>query len=288
MSYYFTLNYPPTVKPCSVSELLRRLLIPRKWRHYLRTEQAVLINGHYRYFNKLVLPGDKIKLTFNHVSSSQGPYPASGHLPDVIYEDDNLLVINKPAGQKTHPNQCENNTALNDCATYLKHTPFIVHRLDMLTSGLLLIAKNPVVVPILNRELVSKDFHREYVAVVKNINKLTNAGSINLPIGHDENDQRKRIVRPDGQASLTHYQVLKRLSHNTGLVKLSLETGRTHQIRVHLAAKGSPIIGDPLYNPAFSRGQFLHLTAYQLSFIKPFSFDYVQIKLPRRKIQLLN
>ncbi len=87
-------------------------------------------------FNELVKPGDTVTLDLNQVESLQGDYPASGSMPDIVYEDDNILIINKPKGQKTHPNQGENGTALNDCATYLGYSPYIVHRLDMLTGGL--------------------------------------------------------------------------------------------------------------------------------------------------------
>ncbi|WEV40961.1 RluA family pseudouridine synthase [Lactobacillus sp. ESL0681] len=283
MSYYFTLNYPKNLKPCSVSDLLKTLLIPRKWRHYLRSDQKVLINGCYRSVNQLVYPNDKIELTLDRVESRQSNYPSSSNLPDIIYEDANLLVINKPAGQKTHPNQGETNTALNDCATYLGRSPYIVHRLDMLTSGLLLVAKNPAVVPILNRELTTKIFQREYLATVAHADKLAGTGSIRQPLGHDPHDQRKRMVQPDGLAAVTHYHIIRYMPDNTALVKLTLETGRTHQIRVHLASLGSPIVGDPLYNSEFQQGEFLHLTAYRMSFIKPFSFDKVQVELPNAK-----
>lgn len=158
MVYNFTLFYPKNLDPLPVSDVLRKLLIPRKWRHYLRVEQNVTINGEYRYFNEKVFPGDKIEIKLDHIDSMQQKYPASGKLPDVVYEDKNVLVINKKKGQKTHPNLNETDTALNDCATYLGTSPYIVHRLDMLTGGLLLVAKNPAVVPILNRELTTKIF----------------------------------------------------------------------------------------------------------------------------------
>ena len=287
MSYYFTFNFPENLNPCSVNDLLRQLLIPRKWRHFLRVERKVLINGSYYHFNQKVNPNDKVELWLDHVESKQHIYPESGKIPEVIYENDNLLIINKPAGQKTHPNSNETNTALNDCATYLGFSPFIVHRLDMLTSGLLLVAKNPAVVPILNRELTAKIFHREYLAVINVNEPIANRATIDLPIGHDPLDQRKRKIISNGQKSITHYQILKHLDNNTALVKLELETGRTHQIRVHLAAIDCPIVGDPLYNPDFKNEQFLHLTAYQISLQKPFSLDKLKVKLSHKDIPLL-
>ena len=285
MVYHFTLFYPKNLEPLPVNDVLRKLLIPRKWRHYLRIEQNITINGKYRYFNQEISPGDKIDITLDQVESTQQKYPTSGKLPDIIYEDDNLLIINKKKGQKTHPNLNETDTALNDCATYLGKNPYIVHRLDMLTGGLLLVAKNPAVVPILNRELTTKTFHRDYLAKVDHAEKLNDQGTINQPIDHDPDDQRKRMISPAGLHAVTHYQVLKRNDDNTAVVKLTLETGRTHQIRVHLASLGTPIVGDPLYNPNFA-GEDLALDAYEISLIKPFSFEKLTIKLPKEKIKL--
>lgn len=280
MTYYFTLIYPYSSKEITVRDLLKELLIPRKWQHLLRIDKKIKINDIYRNFNELVQPGDKISLELDFIESNQQSYPTSGNLPDIIFEDKNILVINKKKGQKTHPNLDETNTALNDCTTYLGTSPYIVHRLDMLTGGLLLVAKNPAVVPILNRELTTKIFHREYLAVVDNANLLKKEGTINFSIGQDPDDQRKRMVCEDGLHSVTHYQLLKTNPDNTALIKLSLETGRTHQIRIHLAAIGCPIVGDPLYNPNFKEKQDLHLLAYQMEFIEPFSFKKIQLKLP--------
>ena len=128
--------------------------------------------------------------------------------------------------------------------------------------------------------MTSKIFHREYLATVDNSNKLEKSGTISFPIGQDPDDQRKRMVRDDGLKAVTHYEIIQNNPDNTALVKVALETGRTHQIRVHLAAIGCPIVGDPLYNPNFQENEELQLLAYQMSFIKPFSFERVYVSLP--------
>lgn len=289
-SYTFELIYPKNRPPKSLRTVLEELLIPRKWIHYLRIKQEVLIDGSYQTFNRLIYPGNQITLVFSEFDETTQNYLLSGVSPDIVYEDKNIIIINKPAGQKTHPNRAdENNTAMNDVAFYLSKTnekPFIVHRLDMLTSGLLLIAKNPAVVPLLNRQLTKKEMSRHYYAKVDKLAEFPKQGEIKQPIGFDEFDQRKRKIDPHGLPALTKYHVIRE-NLTTALLELELKTGRTHQIRVHLASIGAPIVGDPLYNPNFQTKQNLQLVAYKIEFILPFSYQKVTINLPNSKLKNL-
>ena len=192
----------------------------------------------------------------------------------VLYEDEHLMIVNKPYGIKTHPNQPqETDTLLNHVAAYLaekNQVPYVVHRLDKETSGAIVFAKTPFVLPILGRLLETKQIYRQYQAIVAgHFNQKEQ--TINQPIGRDRHDRRKRRIDPQkGDSAITHVQVVKALSNNQTAVTCVLETGRTHQIRVHLASEGHPIIGDPLYNPK-SQAARLMLHASQLHLLHPFT-----------------
>ena len=178
----------------------------------------------------------------------------------VLFENRDLLVVNKPRGQKSHPNEeGETGTVMNDVAGYLAGSndgAYMVHRLDLQTSGAMIVAKNPIVVPVLNRLIADGLIHREYVAVVEG--RLEGIGCWDWPIGRDPEDPRWRAV--DGlhaQPARTYYRSLA-ANDQRSLVQLRLATGRTHQLRVHLAHSGHPIVGDPIYNRASAERMLLH------------------------------
>lgn len=276
---------PPNQEVISVRKLLHdQWLLPSRFIHYLRRRRQVLINGQYRSMNQVVRPGDLVKLSFygdefRTATSNYQPTPTPRL--QVLFENRDLMVVNKPAGQKTHPNQpLEIGTLMNDVAGYLVGTTngaYMVHRIDQATSGALIVAKNPVVVPILDRLIASGQIHREYLAAVDGeFTDLT--GQFNWPIGRDPHDRRKRKVDgPGAQPALTNYRVMA-TSGGQSLVQLKLATGRTHQIRVHLAHSGHPIVGDPLYNPVPAQQMLLHGVAQRL--VLPFTGKAVQISAP--------
>lgn len=186
---------------------------------------------------------------------------------DIVYEDNDLLVVNKPQGMVVHPAAGHSNGTLVNALLY--HSPLstingtfrpgIVHRIDKDTSGLLMVAKNDNAHQSLQAQLKAKKNLREYIALVHG-NIKEQQGTINVPLGRATSDRKKQAVTKDGRDAVTHFTVLKHYEDFT-LVKAVLETGRTHQIRVHMAYIGHPIAGDPLYGPRKTlagKGQYLH------------------------------
>ena len=270
----FTFTLPEFLPQMTVKQFLEeQLLIPRKIRHFLRIKKNILINHEEVHWNETVNPGDICQLTFD-----EEDYPTKEILwgnPDLVqevYQDQHLIIVNKPEGMKTHGNQPNEIALLNHVSAYVGQTCYVVHRLDMETSGLVLFAKNPFILPILNRLLEKKEIAREYWAVVEG-----QVGSKELifrdKIGRDRHDRRKRVVDPkNGQHAETQVSRLKQFPNKISLVRCKLKTGRTHQIRVHLSHHNFPILGDPLYNSK-SKTSRLMLHAFRLSFTHPLTLE---------------
>ncbi|WP_420908594.1 RluA family pseudouridine synthase [Limosilactobacillus agrestimuris] len=186
---------------------------------------------------------------------------------DIVYEDDDVIVVNKPQGMVVHPAPGHPNHTLVNALLY--HSPLstingefrpgIVHRIDKDTSGLLMVAKNDRAHRSLAAQLKAKTNQREYVALVHGVIK-EDRGTIDAPLGRSKKDRKRQAVVEDGRHAVTHFKVLERFAHYT-LVSCQLETGRTHQIRVHMKYIGHPLAGDPLYGPRKTlpgNGQYLH------------------------------
>ena len=195
---------------------------------------------------------------------------------DIVYEDDDVIVVNKPSGMVVHPAAGhESHTLVNGL---LAHSPLstingefrpgIVHRIDKDTSGLLMVAKNDNAHAELSKQLKEKKNLRKYVALVYGVID-EDSGSINAPIGRSKTDRKKQAIVSDGRDAITHFSVIKRFENFT-LVECRLDSGRTHQIRVHFKYIGHSLVGDPLYGPKKvygNNGQFLH--AQELGFEHP-------------------
>lgn len=215
---------------------------------------------------------------------------------DIVYEDDYLLVVNKPSGLVVHPAPGHySDTLVNGLMYYLKQLsdvngetrPGIVHRIDKDTSGLLMIAKNNKIHLALAKELKAKKTQREYIALVDGVIK-NKRGKINAPVGRSKNNRLKMDVSASGKAAVTHFEVLETFADKT-LIKCILETGRTHQIRVHLAYIKHPVVGDYIYGTAKTNefGQYLH--AKTLGFTHPVTHEFLQFdsELPKQFTELL-
>ncbi len=195
---------------------------------------------------------------------------------DIVYEDDDVIVINKPAGMVTHPaHGAIDGTLVNALMAHVGALPGepirggLVHRLDRDTSGLLVAAKTPEALTTLGKAMMKRYIERTYLGIVVGYPDEAQ-GTISGPIGRDPRNRMKYAIRLDGKPSITHYVVRERLRGGAELA-FKLETGRTHQIRVHLAAMGTPILNDPVYGRTDSRlelpGQALH--AWKLAFRQP-------------------
>ena len=253
-----------------------KLLIPRKIRHFLRTKKHVLINGETINWQSPVEKGDKISLTFDREDYPEKIIPmGNANLIEPLYEDQHLIVVNKPEGMKTHGNEPTEIALLNHVSAYCGQTCYVVHRLDMETSGAVLFAKNPFILPILNRLLEDKKIQRQYWALAEG-KFQTKETVYKDKMGRDRHDRRKRVVDPrKGQVAYTTITRLKAFK-GASLVNCQLKTGRTHQIRVHLAHHGHAILGDPLYSHRTASRLMLH--AHTLSFTHPLTLEKITVK----------
>ncbi|MDY4077989.1 MAG: RluA family pseudouridine synthase [Clostridium sp.] len=204
---------------------------------------------------------------------------------DILYEDNDVIVINKPQGMVVHPAPGNyTKTLVNALLYHCKDLstingvirPGIVHRIDKDTTGVLVVAKNDEAHNFLSKQLQTHSMKREYIALVEGRLK-EDKGTINKPIGRNKKDRLKMGIVDDGKRAVTHYEVLERYK-NTTLIKCVLETGRTHQIRVHMASIGHPLVGDEVYGFKKQRfklqGQVLH--AKTLGFIHPKTKEYME------------
>lgn len=270
----FSICIPQSLPQMTVKELLEEyFLIPRKIRHFLRTKKHVRVNGDLVNWQSTVHAGDVIELTFDSEDYPEKMIPwGKAELVEELYQDEHLIIVNKPEGMKTHGNEPTEIALLNHVSAYVGQTCYVVHRLDMETSGAVLFAKNPFVLPVLNRLLEDKKIAREYLALCQG-HFTREDETYTDKIGRHRHDRRKRVVdNKNGQTAETHVTVLQKVGPNS-LVSCQLKTGRTHQIRVHLSYHGHAIWGDPLYSAQKAPRLMLH--AEKLTFHHPFTLETI-------------
>ncbi|MCR5079648.1 MAG: RluA family pseudouridine synthase [Bacilli bacterium] len=260
-----------------------------------RSKAASLVKeGKVKLNGKLCKPGNKVELGDEIAFEEPAPKPTTlegEDIPlDVIYEDDCLMVINKPAGLVVHPGNGHDSGTLVNAIIYRNRDidagdssrPGIVHRIDKDTSGLVCIAKTEEAMLGLQAQLKDHSMHREYIALVNGVIK-ENEGKIDAPLSRDKKDRVKFAVDLEGKEAITFFFVKERFIRSKAtLVECRLLTGRTHQIRVHMEYIGHPIIGDPLYGKGnrvlYDKGQLLH--AFRLSFTHPLTKKEMSFTCP--------
>lgn len=261
--------------------------LSRTYIQELAANNHLLVNGQARRASYRLKDGDDIELT---IPDPEATEISGENIPlDVIYEDHDILVINKPQGMVVHPAHGHwQGTLVNALLGTVDDLsgingelrPGIVHRIDKDTSGLLVVAKNDIAHRKLAELIKDHDFTREYIALVHG-RVSANIGTIDAPIGRDPRERKKMAVVRGGRPAISHYQVEERYQDYT-LLRVSLETGRTHQIRAHLAYIKHPVVGDPIYGPKKAHfglsGQALH--ASHLGFVHPIKNERMEFNVP--------
>ncbi|MDR6554553.1 RluA family pseudouridine synthase [Paenibacillus qinlingensis] len=297
MSYYEPLVYiVPTEEEGFILKtvLQKRLMVSRKLLSRIKlTERGITVNGERQYINIKVKAGDRVEIRMEE-EQSEDILPQELPL-HILHEDEHLLILAKDAGIIVHPTHGHYvNTIANGVVYHWQQAGITcrfrpVHRLDQETSGVLAIAKTPYVHQQISEQMIQHLVKKEYLAFVWGT-VAAPTGTIDEPIDRDDDQPHVRIVRPDGYRAVTHYEVVKQFE-KAALVRIWLETGRTHQIRVHMRHLGHPLLGDKMYtlpqyggvaaeleaNERLNR-QALH--AYKLGFVHPGKREWTEFNAP--------
>lgn len=238
----------------------------------LKKANKIYLNSLPTYTKKSVTVGDTVSVLIDFEEDNSN-IVASNIPLNIIYEDDYLLVLNKPANIAIHPSILHFDNSLSNGVKFyfdklgLKKKIRIVNRLDRNTSGIVILAKNEYIQECLIKQMKTNEFKKEYLAIAKGILE-SKSGTLNFPIARKEGSIIERTVSSEGDSAITHYDVVKEFN-NLSLVHIVLETGRTHQIRVHFSHIGHPILGDTLYGSPSELINRQALHSYKLTFIHP-------------------
>ena len=237
--------------------------------------KEIKVNDKNAKLTSQVYAGDHVYIPTPDEKSN---YLPSYRFAQIYYEDNDLAIVMKPKGVKTHPNDLKESNTLMNHVIYTIKSDYVepIHRLDQETVGLLIVAKNPLMKKILDRMLEENKIDRIYKANVHSLLPIK-PQTIDAPIGKDKFHSNKRRVSTTGQSAITHILTSRMVKKNVCEVDLKLDTGRTHQIRVHLAEIGHPVIGDPLYGDSTLRQ--LQLNSYKIEFIHPLTQEKISVSL---------
>ena len=269
----------------SINDILtKRLGLSSRLRNKLVNSKLVLLNGIFSDTRTIARKGDIVTIILDYSEDNSNIVPKKMDL-NIVYEDAYMLIINKPAGISVHPSILHFNDSLSNGVRWYFDTIKLhkkirpVNRIDLNTSGLVLFAKNEYIQEVLIKQMNNNTFKKSYLAVISG-NLPSKTGIINLPIARKENSIIERCVSSSGKLCVTNYKVLK-VYKDYSLVECTLETGRTHQIRVHMAALGHPLLGDTLYNPHPGdsiKRQALH--SYRMEFFHPICMEKLIVEAP--------
>lgn len=285
---------PNSYEGHKISEFLRNQGISTKSIIRLKSDvENVLLNDEPGFINRILKKDDRLTLCIKELESSKKIPPVDLPL-SIIYEDEDILIVNKPANMPIHPSMNNYENTLGNAVAYYymkKGEPFLyrcINRLDRDTTGLTILAKHYLSCGILYDEMESREIKRTYYAIVENrtvfdapyAHRLLQTGTIDLPLGRRPDSAIERMVDiKNGDKAITHYRVLA-TNDGLSLLELQLDTGRTHQIRVHMQAIGHPLIGDFLYNPKDTHMKRQALHAGKLSFRHPITKETLSFTAP--------
>ena len=263
----------------------------------LKKNKQIFLNGVSMYVDAPIQKGDVITFVIDFHEDNSNVVPTKMAL-DVLYEDDAMLILNKPAGIPVHPSVLHFENSLSNGVRYYFDSISLhrkirpVNRLDRNTSGIVIFAKNEYVHSVLSKQIQSNVFKKEYVAICNGIFDVKE-GTINAPIARKADSIIERCVDESGDAAITHYKVIREFrasenqphfaSNQAGFLTellINLETGRTHQIRVHMAYVGHPILGDSLYGTESNLINRQALHAYKIEFLHPLTKEKLSIMAP--------
>ena len=285
MKRIFEYDIKDTDLPCNAGEYLKRIGCSHQILGRLKkTEKGILVNEEWAYVRTPLKAGDLLKITLTEEAPSENIVPIPLPL-SIVYEDQDILLLNKPADMPVHPSiNNYDNTLANGVAWYYaqKGESFVfrcINRLDRDTTGLLILAKHALSASVLSAQMKNREIHRTYQAVVAGTPPFSE-GTVDAPIARKEGSVMERCVDFEkGERAVTHYRVLKE-GKDCSLLELSLETGRTHQIRVHMKHLGCPLLGDYLYYPDFSQIHRVALHSCALSFPHPMTGETMHFEAP--------
>ncbi len=286
------------MKNFKISWIVKENEAPVLLREYLKTKQiskaaltdikfhggALFLNEEEVTVRTLLNSGDKVSVCFPPETKSESM--EAENIPiDIVYEDEHFLVVNKLAGMPTIPSLYQPKGSLAAAVLFyyqvkeISGTFHAVNRLDKETSGIVLVAKHRFAHSLMSKQQINKSIKRGYIAFVHG--KIENLkGTIDTPIGRNPDSIIERMVREDGQDSITHYEKIEYLpDHDFSVVRLKLETGRTHQIRVHMASIGHPLLGDDLYGGRLNLINRQALHSERTIFVHPFTGEQIKLEV---------